>query len=238
MSTTQEATNSDTEPNVADPEPTGPDDTVEPPAPSAFNLPWPAALSLVVVILIAYFGALWIAWHWVTSTSQADERGDWTQLNSILGKVDYVVLFVLGAVFGISVQSGQTSAARSAAKSNKQSATRHRETSSKNEHAARRNKQTALKRGHALMDGADDVENLRDAITGVQADQNIKFSRTAGTPIHFLDGPNGSTFNLTGDESPTHYMLKASDLVVRSPELDDLADRLRTTAQALRANAR
>ena len=79
----------------------------------------PSAVAAVVIMTMVGFAATIVAgWWYVVKSAEGSEGEDWTQISGLIDKVDNLVLFLLGALFGIAVQQRQTAAARSAAERN------------------------------------------------------------------------------------------------------------------------
>ncbi len=222
---------------IIEPVEVGDDETEEPPAATAVGIPWGAVIIFTAIILAAYAWLMSQAWQYVIKTGEDAEKGDWDQLNSIIDKVDYLVLFVLGAVFGITAQSRQTSAARNAAKKNQKTARQHRETAAKNKHAAKRNKTTAIKQGKLVLEAATGVDHARKRVQDIQRNPNVSFATTPVVQRGRLVRENQGVFNLLQDTIPEHVVLEADHVTPTSPDLDDVTDDLDALAERLRAKA-
>lgn len=201
------------------------DDTEEPPGAGVAGMPWWGIAGLTLIIVALYLWTMSQAWDWIVTKTEDEERGDWAQLRSILDKIDYLVLFVLGAVFGISAQSRQTSAARDVAKKNKKSAQKQRQAAVTNGRRATRNKTKVNEKRRQLSATAEQIDAIKKRVTGVQRDPRLSFvSGDSLRRVHLTQ--SAGTYQLLQDHSPTHALVDQSDLSSRSPELDDLIHEL------------
>ena len=222
---------------VVDPADVDDEDTEEPPAAGALGLPWWAVVAVTIALLIIYAIVMIGAWDYIVTTDEKQERGDWDQLNAILDKIDYVVLFVLGSVLGVTVQNRQTQAARNAAKKNQKAAKKHRETAIKNRQAARKNKRTALNQGAVARRAANAMDGVRRDINELQRNPQVRFVKGPVMRGRLDTGSQAPVLNVLQDQMPDHVVIPERYLSTTAPELDDLAERLDAAATRCRDKA-
>lgn len=206
---------------------------VEEPEVEAPSAPWSKlpgwAIGAVTFLALAGFAwAISNGWDYIVSKDETAEKEDWEQLLGLIDRVDTLVLFVLGAVFGVAVQAGQTVNAKRVADKNKREATKQHSKAERNERAARKNQRAARDQAKLADEAIARVREARRVIDDVGRD-----GRTLS-----LEGSDLRQFNIVSGErrraaldaegvGPADVEVGAIDprLEVLARELDDFATR-------------
>lgn len=118
-------------------------DTATPPL--AAKWPWWVSAGLALVAILGFIVVIIYGWGFVVRSNETVEREDFEQLLGLMDRVQTVVMFLLGAVFGVSVAAGGVAAASSAAQKNKSEAEKQNADAKENHQAATLNKKIVEK---------------------------------------------------------------------------------------------
>lgn len=190
----------------------------------------PKAVASVVIITILGFAATIIAgWSYIVTAAEAAEGEDWTQISALIDKVDNLVLFLLGAIFGVAVQQRQTSAARNVAKNNADEAKRQHEKARTNRDRAAKNKKAAQEQNSRANVGVRNVRKTGQTIRAVERDASVAFARL--DDVQWAEPAERGILRVTS--LGTHAIVPRQALLSTAPQLSDLADRLDQVADEL-----
>jgi len=161
------------------------------------RLPTAVLTAIILVVLVGFTAAIIVNWRWVVSNNEMQEQGDTDQLNSLVNRVDTLVLFVLGALFGVAAQSTQTASARAAADKSSGEAKKQHETAQHNAEVAILNKEAAVLQSAEVERLAAPLQRFVD-LTERRSDDNTLFVIdrgdlvTEGGPAAYsIMGPSG-----------------------------------------------
>lgn len=214
---------------------------VEDPETAEAGSPWskvsPWATVVVALLALAGFAASIIkGWDFVVSKDETAEKADWEQLLGLIDRVDTIVLFILGAVFGVAVQARQTAEAKGAAKKNKKEAERQHAKAKRNHGVAQTNRQVARKkdrlaRGNerAARRATREMKEAARKVRALQSDPTRAFVRSEVRP----DAPAAATRVRTLLSSARAEGIETLDVRDQEPELEGLAAALEASADEI-----
>jgi hypothetical protein len=208
-------------------EPVEPEEVEEPETADAGG-PWSRMPGWVTgVIALASVGGfalvIWKGWEFIVSKDEVAEKADWEQLLGLIDRVDTLVLFILGAVFGVAVQARQTADAKVASDKNQNEARKQHQKAKKVRDQARRNRRAAVQKGELAREGLSRVKHVLDVVENVGRDPKIAF--VTGTPAK--DDPHVARSIMTMMASAQPPAAAGLEVRDREPALDELASELR-----------
>lgn len=137
------------------------------------------AVPVVAGLAAVGFAALIVAgWRYVITSSEASESQDWDQLVSLIDRAGSIVLFILGALFGIAVQARHTAETKVAVDKNRVEAEKQHAAALSNAETATHNKEAARGQAELVEETVRVLRDVREVINGRRWDDSV-----------FLHGP-------------------------------------------------
>ncbi|MBA2561176.1 MAG: hypothetical protein H0V07_15070 [Propionibacteriales bacterium] len=208
------------------------EETEEPPGATAGNLPPAAVVVIVIATLAGFASTIGFGWFYIVNHGETSEGEDWTQISALIDKVDNLVLFLLGAIFGVAVQQRQTAAARAAAKKNQTEARKHHKTAVTNQQKAATNKKAALEQNGRANRAVRYVTAASRQVKDFERDPDIAFADVSRA-LHAQGDVARGTVHIVADGGD-HYLLPRQSVSETAPRLEGLARQLEDAADELR----
>jgi hypothetical protein len=191
------------------------------------------AVPAVALLAALGFAALIVAgWRYVITSNEATESQDWDQLVGLIDRAGSIVLFILGALFGIAIQARHTAETKVAVDKNRAEADKQHAAAQANAETATHNKEAARGQAELVEDTVRVLRDVREVVNGRRWDDSV-----------FLHGPG---VRLDGrkvvgrvrmlEEGDQHGVLEDAEASPIDPRIDALADEIDRAIEKANAN--